>query len=95
MIDVKDTARLHVAALLDPGVENERILGFAYPFNWNDVLAVLRKIYPNKSSLPDFENNSRDLSRLDNARGAELLRAFGRTGYTGLEESVWENTAGL
>lgn len=95
MINVKDTARLHVAALLDPGVENERILAFAYPYNWNDILAVLRKIYPDKEFLPDFEEDSRDLGRLDNTRGAELLRAFGRPGYTGLEESIRENTAGI
>ena len=95
MVNVKDTARLHVAALLDPDVQNERILAFAYPFNWNDILAVLRKIYPDKKFLKDIENAPRDLSRLDNSRGASLLKAFGRPGFTGLEETVRENTAGL
>ena len=48
MVNVKDTARLHVSALIDPDVENERILAFAYPYNWNDILACLRKLYPTR-----------------------------------------------
>lgn len=76
-------------------MQNERILAFAYPFNWNDILAVLRKIYPDREFPKDIENEPRDLSRLDNSRGATLLKAFGRSGFTGLEETVRENTAGL
>lgn len=95
MVNVKDTARLHVAALLDPEVKNERILAFAHPYNWNDILAVLRKIYPNKLFPTDIKNEPRDLSKLDNSRGATLLKAFGRPGFASLEETVRENTAGL
>ncbi len=32
-VDVQDVARLHVAALINPDVKNERIFAFAYPFN--------------------------------------------------------------
>ena len=95
MVNVKDTARIHVSALLDPEVENERILAFAYPYNWNDILAILRKIYPDKKLPAEIENAPRDLSKLDNSRGAALLKTFGRPGWTGLEESVRENVAGL
>lgn len=95
MVDVKDTARLHVSGLIDPDVENERILAFAYPYNWNDILASLRKLYPDKTFSEDIPNAPRDLSTLDNSRGAELLRAHGRDGWTSLEESIKENTAGL
>lgn len=95
MVNVKDTARLHVAALIDSEVENERILAFASPFNWNDVLACLRKIHPDKTFLEDIKNEPRDQSKLDNSRGAALLKAFGRDGWTSLEESVRDNTAGL
>jgi len=95
MVNVQDTARLHVAALVDPDVRNERILAYAYPFNWNDVLACLRKIKPEKKFPNDFPNNDKDLSKVNNSRGAELLKAFGREGWTGLEESVRENVEGL
>ena len=93
MVDVRDTARLHVAALVDPEVKGERILAFAHPFNWNDVLGCLRRIKsPERKEVPeDVVGLGRDLSRLDNGPGEELLRRFGRRGWTGLEESVREN----
>lgn len=31
-VDVQDCARLHVACLINPGVQNERIFAFAAPF---------------------------------------------------------------
>ena len=92
MINVKDTARLHVSALADPRVENERILAFAEPFNWNDILAHLRRLYPERKFPEDITDAPRDLSTLDNSRGAHLLQAYGRDGWTSLEESVKENT---
>lgn len=88
MVNVKDTARLQVAGLIDPDVENERILGFAEPFNWNDILACLRKIYPEKKFPEDIKDEPRDLSKPENSRGAALLKAFGRPRWTSLEESV-------
>ncbi|KAL8895906.1 MAG: hypothetical protein Q9207_007957 [Kuettlingeria erythrocarpa] len=94
MVDVQDTGRLHVAALIDPDVEGQRILAFAHPFNWNDVLACLRKLAPERPFPADIEGQGRDLSRLDNGPGAELLRKFGRSGWTSMEESV-KNNAGL
>ena len=94
-VNVKDTARLHVAALVDPDVENERILAFAHPFNCNEILACLRRMYSDKKFPEDIEDNSKDSSKLDNSRGAELLKKFGRSGWTGLEEVIRGNTAGL
>ena len=95
MVNVKDTARIHVAALLDPETKNQRLLAYAEPFNWNDLLAILRKLYPGKEFPADIENAPRDLSKLDNSREAALLKAFGRPGFTGMEESVRENAASL
>ena len=91
MVNVQDTARVHVGALLDPDMRDERIIAFAYPFNWNDVLGLMRKLYPGKTFPQDIPNEERDLSELDNSKGAELLKAFGRDGWTGLEESIKEN----
>ena len=95
MVNVQDTARLHVAALLAPEVQNERILAYAHPYNLNDVLAALRKLFPGKKFAEDDPEMKRDLSDLDNSRGAELLKAFGREGWTGFEESVKENCEGM
>ena len=95
MVDVKDTARLHVAALVDPEVQNERILAFAYPYNWNDILACLRELCPGKKFLEDIVNEPQDLSRVDNSRGVYLLKKFGRSGFTSMNEAIAENTKGL
>jgi len=91
MVNVTDTALLHVAALLDPEVQNERIMAFAERYSWNDILAVLRKLEPGKTFPEDLEGCPRDLMEVPNQRGAELLRRLGRSGWTGLEESVREN----
>lgn len=91
MVNVRDTARLHVAALIDPEVEGQRILAYAESFNNNDVLGVMRRLYPEKKIPDDEEGLGRDLSRLDNKPGEELLKKFGREGWTNLEESVRDN----
>lgn len=82
MVNVQDTARVHVAALLAPDVQNERILAFADRYNVNDVLGALRKAFPGKEFPADEPDAQRDLSELDNSRGADLLRAFGREGWS-------------
>src|SRR5437763_255698 len=45
-VDVEDTARLHVIALLDPDVQSERIFAAARPFTWTEVLHILRTLRP-------------------------------------------------
>ena len=42
-VNVQDTARLHVIALVNPSVKDERVFAFAGPFDFNDILGVLRK----------------------------------------------------
>ncbi|OQU99116.1 hypothetical protein CLAIMM_04798 [Cladophialophora immunda] len=41
-INVRDDARVHVAALLDPTVQSQRLFPFAAPFNWTDMIDLLR-----------------------------------------------------
>lgn len=49
MIDAGDIGRLHVAAMIKGDVQNERVFGYAHQRTWNDWLAQLRKLYPEKS----------------------------------------------
>ncbi|KAJ9232871.1 hypothetical protein C8Q69DRAFT_489074 [Paecilomyces variotii] len=89
-VDVEDTARLHVIALLDPDVKSERLFAFAAPQNWTDVIGILRKLRPQRK-LPDPpENEGRDLSDIRPSKRAEqLIRDFfGRPGWTSLEDSL-------
>jgi len=95
-VDVQDTGRLHVAAITNPDINNERIFAFSEPFNFNDVLRALRKIRPDHKFPEDFQDdNVRDRSKVQNQRGAELLKTFGRPGWTTLSESLANNIQDL
>lgn len=90
---MQDTARLHVAALTDPDIKNERLFDFAEPFNWNDILRVLRKLRPDHKFSPDMEDNVTDESVVEqHGRAEEILkRNFGVKGFAGLEETLEAN----
>ncbi|TGO58120.1 hypothetical protein BCON_0058g00020 [Botryotinia convoluta] len=96
-IDVQDTGRLHVSALIDEDVKNERLFAFAEPFNANTLLRTFRKIRPDAKIMDDYHDDSiNDLSKVANQRAEELLkRDFGRAGFTSLEESLANNIQGL
>lgn len=89
-INVGDDAKLHVAALIDPACNGQRIFAFAEPFNWNDVLAIFRKLEPSKEFLED-RDLGRSLTEVPNEAAEELLRKHYGHGWTGLEESVRQN----
>ncbi|KAF2828748.1 NAD(P)-binding protein [Ophiobolus disseminans] len=88
-IDVRDTAKLHLAALLDADTAGERLWGFAERFNWNDVLALFRKVWPERQFPKDLEGLGVDESIADTegALGA-LRRVYGLEGWRGLEGAV-------
>jgi nucleoside-diphosphate-sugar epimerase len=87
-INVQDNARVHVAALIYDDVKGERLFAFAYPYTWNDILAVFRKLYPNKTFIEDIPDVGKDLSKIPNERAEELVKRFGLPGWTSLEDSV-------
>lgn len=95
-MNVKDVARLHVAALLSESVENERIFASAGLFTWNQILATLRKLYPFKQFSDDIEGEQLSFTTVSNERGEQLLQeVYGREGWTSLEETVADNVMGL
>lgn len=95
-VDVPDTARLHVAALNQPGVESERIFAFVQPFNWNDVLAILRELRPDHKWPEDIKDLGRYLSRVSTEQEEEMLRRrMGRKGWVELRESLESAVADL
>ncbi len=98
-MDVRDTARLHVAALLDPTVQSERLFAFAGPYNWNDVIDILKKLRPENKEIPMApEDEGRDLSDVHEAskRAEQLIRSFfGIKGWINLEDSLAGGIADL
>ena len=88
-IDVKDTALLHIAALLDPEVKNARLIGWAHVFTFNDILRTLRKLRPNRQFLPDFANETQLTMTADTEQARALLKKWGnQADWKSLESTV-------
>ncbi|KAL9109853.1 MAG: hypothetical protein Q9227_005556 [Pyrenula ochraceoflavens] len=99
MINVRDTARLHVIAAIDPDVKNARLFAFAEPFNWVQLAEMVKKVAgPSKSgkmlsmeALAKEVVGGKDVSTVENGPAEELLRKWYGKGFTGMEETVKEN----
>ncbi|KIW45997.1 uncharacterized protein PV06_01692 [Exophiala oligosperma] len=97
-VNVKDCARLHVAALLDRNVNHQRIFAFAEPVNWTDVVTILRNARPDNKRIPDPPaNEGRDLSQIGPRNKAEdLLKSFyGSAGWRSLRDSIVDGISDL
>ncbi|WVQ79197.1 hypothetical protein IAT38_001293 [Cryptococcus sp. DSM 104549] len=94
-IDVQDDAKLHLIALVSPNVQGERVFGTTGPFNMQDIVECLRKIYPDQK-WDDFPDKRKDLSYFEpTVRAEELLKEAYGHGYTNLLESVRGNAKDL
>ncbi|USW53393.1 Putative NAD-dependent epimerase/dehydratase, maoC-like dehydratase domain, Hydrophobin superfamily [Septoria linicola] len=93
MVHNKDVALLHLAALLESDVNNERLLAFAEPFTYGSIIKTFAKIDPSWSHPEIPENEPQDLSTVDTSRAEELLKRYGRNGFAGLEETLREQLA--
>lgn len=95
-VDVQDTAMLHYVALANPKVQNERLFAFTAPFNFNDILATLRELYPDGEFAQDLPSLEKDLSVIEPARRAEqLLKEVKDLSWTSLKDSVQLNSKDL
>jgi nucleoside-diphosphate-sugar epimerase len=86
-INVSDDAKLHVAALIDPACNGERIFGFTAPQSYNHLLAVFRKLEPGRDFGQD-DDGGEDVTEVPNKEAEELLRKHYGHGFVGLEETV-------
>ncbi|EGE80807.1 aldehyde reductase II [Blastomyces dermatitidis ATCC 18188] len=94
-VNVRDNALVHVAALIYADVQAERLFAFAQPYNWNDILAVMRKLYPDREFIDDIPDLGRDLSKVTNQGAEDLLKRISGKGWTGFEQTIKEATEGF
>lgn len=88
-IDAEDTAMLHVAAMLHPDAQGERIFGFAYPRNLTSTIHYLRELYPDKQFPDPPENEGEDLVNiLARPRAEQLLKWVKGSGWTDQKQSI-------
>ena len=86
--DTEDVALLHVAALTQEDVKNERLFAFEETFNFNGWVKVFRQLAPSKPWPADDPTQAQDLSKVDTKREIELLGRFGKRGWTSFHDSV-------
>ena len=87
-IDNVDCALIHVGALIHSEVHNERLFGFAEPYDWNQVLGIFRKLYPDREFPADRTNGKIDKMTVPNQRAEEVLTWIKASGWTPLDESL-------
>ena len=97
-VNVQDAARVHVAALVYTDVHSERLLAWAHPFQWTDMLAFWRKQYAEATTPGELkvvaQEVSGELGKVDNQRAEELLQRIKGSGWTSLEDSVEDAAKG-
>lgn len=88
-VDSEDIGRLHVAAMLHPDAQGERIFGFAFPKNITNTLEYLRELYPERQFVDAPENEGKYPGNvLPRPRAEELLKWVKGSGFTGYKESL-------
>ncbi|KXH30023.1 hypothetical protein CSIM01_00737 [Colletotrichum simmondsii] len=95
-VDVKDVALLHIAAVLDPDCSGARLQARGEYCNMNDILAILRRLRPEKKFMNDFRNQTKLRITTGYDQQIELLRKWGgQDGWTPLERSVSQEMEGV
>ncbi|KAI8716136.1 Epimerase domain-containing protein [Fusarium sp. LHS14.1] len=91
-VDVKDIVLLHVAAILDPQVENARLHSWGHSSNWNEFLAVLREIRPQREFIADYPDPYYVTISTDQSDSLTLLEKWaGQEGWRPLRTSIIES----
>jgi hypothetical protein len=75
-----------------PDVEGERIFAFAGPFNRNDLVRSIRKLFPGRQlseDIPGLATNESSIMPAGRAIG--LLGKLWDKGFTGLDDSLKAN----
>lgn len=90
-MSVKDVAVLHVAAILDEDIKEERIQAWGGPFNWNDILAIMRRHYPTHKVVDDFPKPVGISTTADDKVPLKLLKKWAQQdGWKSLEDAIRE-----
>ena len=96
MLDVRDTARLHVLALTEEDVKGERLLAAAEKYDYNTYLDMIYEIgAPEGKPLPEkVEGLAKSGQTIDDKRSLELLARMGRKGWAPVIDAMRETIHG-
>jgi len=87
---------MHVAAVLDPDVVSKRIHVWGRLYTWNQVLATMRKLFPQRTFVDDIQSNETIKMTVDQTLALSLLKKWGgREEWRNLEDTVLDNLKGV
>ncbi|KAF1959651.1 dihydroflavonol-4-reductase [Byssothecium circinans] len=90
-ISTEDCALLHISALVHSEINHERVYGFAAPWDYNKVLAIYRKEYPERTFPEDIPGLVDDSCKPPREMAEEVLRwVKNGKGWDSLEKAVKE-----
>jgi len=97
LVDSRDTAVIHVAALLANDVNEERLWALAHPLHINKVLKIWREAYPERADkLPkDLDYPPAPKQIVDTSRSTELLQRFAGRSWIDAKTTILDNVKGL
>jgi hypothetical protein len=91
-VDTVDVALLHLAALVDPSTDSERVFAHTKLYTWNQILSIFRLQDPNRKFVAELPDQGTDTSTVANARAKEFVQRMGKNGFARLEESIQIST---
>lgn len=88
-------ALVHVAAVLDPGVKNARINSWGISTHWNEILAMFRKLRPERNFVDDYPESFHLQVSVDQSDALALMKKWSddpeKSGWRPMEESIYDN----
>ncbi len=95
-VDAADVALLHIAAIFDPEIENDRLQAWGCHRDWNDAIAVLRNLGPGNPdvTLPFFighDGVQRGRLYTRFARVSDILKRWNGAGWKPFESTIAES----
>jgi hypothetical protein len=92
VVDVADSAVIHVAALLAADVNNEKLWAAGQPpISINKVLAIWREAYPERKIVPDFDLPEPPKQDIDRALSTALLKRYAGRDWIPLKQTILAN----
>jgi len=95
VIDSRDSAAIHVAALLSNETNGERLWAAGHRYTANDLLKIWREAFPDRKILPDFEFPQAPTIVLDKSKSTQLLREFEGRDWYPLKETALANVSNV
>lgn len=91
-MDVQDSALLHVAALVLPDVQGQRIFAVSTPWNVSSLVQLVKGLFPRQNIEGNVSNLGIDRTIFREAgKAEELLKRMGKKGWTDIKTSVQRN----